>query len=254
MKYIFVVIVFMAGAVCWAQEKRDWLMEADSLLVEGRIEEAREAIAQYRMAAEEAKAAREEEILAESRMDTAFFIVFFGAFIIMVIVIAREMGVWQKEKLEKQMQQIEDEKERLEELLQNVGTASENAPALHVLRERLDILNKFFTASITENPAEYKNLNKEVSELIADRKEFIDSTRMAFAESHPKFIAHLQGCGLTEWEINYCCLYALGLRGKEIGDYIRMKSHFNQSITIRKKLGIEGVKLNTYIAQLLQRA
>ncbi len=254
MKYIFMMILFMAGPVCDAQERRDWLTEADSLLVEGKVEQAREAIAQYRLEAEAERLEREEEVLAEQRTDTAFYIVFFTAFMIMVIAVAREMGIWQKEKFEKQLILVEDEKERLEELLQKAGAASENVPAMHVLRDRLDILNKFLTASITENPAEYKNLNKEVSQLIANRHEFIGSTRMAFAESHPKFIARLSECGLTEWEINYCCLYALGLRGKEIGDYIQMKSHFNQSLAIRRKLGIEGMKLNTYIAQLLQEA
>ncbi len=231
----------LAGVVCGAQE-RDLLVEADSLLVEGKIDQAREMISQYRMAVE-------EEARFEDNMDTAFFIVFFTALMVMVIFVARELSVWQREKLDKRIQEISDEKEHLEELLQR---SAGNGPTLNVLRERLDLLNRFLTASITENPAEQKNLSREVSALLSNRQDFIDSTRLAFTESHPKFIAHLQGCGLTEWEINYCCLYALGLRGKEIGDYIHLKSHFNQSLAIRRKLGIEGMKLNTYIVQLLQ--
>ncbi len=240
-RYILIAIMSLAGVVCGAQE-RDLLVEADSLLVEGKIDQAREMISQYRMAVE-------EEARFEDNMDTAFFIVFFTALMVMVIFVARELSVWQREKLDKRIQEISDEKEHLEELLQR---SAGNGPTLNVLRERLDLLNRFLTASITENPAEQKNLSREVSALLSNRQDFIDSTRLAFTESHPKFIAHLQGCGLTEWEINYCCLYALGLRGKEIGDYIHLKSHFNQSLAIRRKLGIEGMKLNTYIVQLLQ--
>ena len=73
------------------------------------------------------------------------------------------------------------------------------------------------------------------------------------AGSHPKFIKHLEDRGLNEWEINYCCLYALGLKGKEIGEYIQLKSHFNNSSDIRKKLGLgeHDVNLGTYIRKLL---
>ncbi len=249
-RYILIAVLALDGVVCGAQE-RNLLMEADSLLVVGKVEEAREAISQYRLAEEEERLVREEEARFEDNMDTAFFIVFFTALIVMVIFVARELSVWQREKLDKRIQEISDEKEHLEELLQSSAAAG-NGPTLNVLRERLELLNRFLTASITENPAEQKNLSREVSQLLSNRQDFIDSTRMAFTESHPKFISHLQGCGLTEWEINYCCLYALGLCGKEIGDYIQMKSHFNQSLAIRRKLGIEGMKLNTHIAQLLQ--
>ena len=57
-------------------------------------------------------------------------------------------------------------------------------------------------------------------------------------------------------EIGYCCLYALGLKGKEIGEHIQMKSHFNNSSDIRKKLGLpeHGITLGTHIRQLLSEA
>ncbi len=119
---------------------------------------------------------------------------------------------------------------------------------------RLKLLNQFFTACITGNSDLDRKANKEVEKLLADREGFMASTRLAFAGSHPEFIKHLESCGLTEWEINYCCLYALGLKGKEIGDYIQFKSHFNNSSEIRKKLGLteHDINLGTYIRNFLK--
>lgn len=82
----------------------------------------------------------------------------------------------------------------------------------------------------------------------------MNSTRLAFAASHPKFIEYLESKGLTVDEINYLCLYAIGLRGKEVGEYIRLKRHYNESSEIRKKLGIDGheTNLSIYIRRLLK--
>ena len=92
--------------------------------------------------------------------------------------------------------------------------------------------------------------------LIANREIFMDSTRLSFAASHPQFIKHLEEHGLTEWEINYCCLYALGLKGKEVGTYIKMRSHYNVSSDIREKLGINehDTNLGIYLRKLLGNA
>ncbi len=55
-RYILIAILALAGVVCGAQE-RDLLMEADSLLVVGKVEEA---ISQYRLAEEEERLAEGE--------------------------------------------------------------------------------------------------------------------------------------------------------------------------------------------------
>lgn len=89
--------------------------------------------------------------------------------------------------------------------------------------------------------------------LIANRDTFMESTRLSFVASHPQFIRHLESHGLTKWEINYCCLYALGLKGKEVGIYIKMRSHYNVSSDIREKLGINehDTNLGIYLRKLL---
>ena len=71
--------------------------------------------------------------------------------------------------------------------------------------------------------------------------------------SHPQFIQYLETCGLTVYEIYICCLYAIGLRGKEVGEYTGLKRHYTISSDIRKKLGLSEhhTNLNKYIQSLL---
>lgn len=55
---------------------------------------------------------------------------------------------------------------------------------------------------------------------------------------------YLEQHGLSIDEINYLCLYAIGLRGKEVGEYIQLKRHYIISHEIRKKLGIDEHETN----------
>ena len=60
--------------------------------------------------------------------------------------------------------------------------------------------------------------------------------------------------GLTDLEIGYCCLHAIGLRGKEIVSYLNSRSYYNASSAIRKKLGLSEHDTNmiNYIQNLLK--
>ncbi len=148
-------------------------------------------------------------------------------------------------------QQMEYEKENLSELLsQNVDM---DGNARNIVAKRIELLNKFFAAYITNNSEISRKADKELDELLANKESFMASTRLAFAGSHPNFIKYLENHRLTEREIEYCCLYALGLKGKEVGSYIKMRSHFNMSSDIRKKLGLEesDTNLGIYIRKLL---
>lgn len=163
-----------------------------------------------------------------------------------------ELAKQEKEKYRLLYNQIEQERDSLTEILE-CSNELEGA-AKNALLERLTLLNRFFLAYITDNRDMDRKVNQEMEKLVANKEVFMYSTRLAFAGSHPKFIKHLEDRGLNEWEINYCCLYALGLKGKEIGEYIQLKSHFNNSSDIRKKLGLgeHDVNLGTYIRKLLR--
>lgn len=149
---------------------------------------------------------------------------------------------------------MEEERDNLTELL---SKNDELEPDIKTaVAKRLELLNKFFTAYITNNSDIDRKANKEMDELLANKDTFMKSTKFAFAGSHPKFIKYLKERGLTDWEINYCCLYALGLKGKEVGTYIKMRSHYNNSSDIREKLGINehDTNLGIYIRKLLRES
>ena len=195
---------------------------------------------------------------------TILIAVVVGVIILSLLIIARyrlrmktaesELAKQEKERYMQLYAQMEQERDSLTELLeQNKGL---DQAARDALLGRIALLNRFFMANITNNPDASRKVDKEIDALLKNKEEFMTSTRMAFAGSHPHFIKHLERCGLNEWEMGYCCLYALGLKGKEIGEYIQMKSHFNNSSDIRKKLGLpeHGTTLGTHIRQLLSEA
>ena len=163
-----------------------------------------------------------------------------------------KMNLKEKEKYRLQCLQIEQERDNLSQLLDiRKGELSEDAQS--ALTKRLALLNRFFIAHITNNESSNSKLHQEMEALIANRDTFMESTRLSFVASHPQFIQPLEAHGLTEWEINYCCLYALGLKGKEVGTYIKMRSHYNVSSDIREKLGINehDTNLGIYLRKLL---
>ncbi len=148
-------------------------------------------------------------------------------------------------------QQMEYEKENLSELLSQNDDM--NGSIRNIVAKRIELLNKFFTVYITNNSEISRKVDKELDELLANKESFMASTRLAFAGSHPNFIKYLENHNLTEREIEYCCLYALGLKGKEVGSYIKMRSHFNMSSDVRKKLGLaeSDTNLGIYLRKLL---
>ena len=163
-----------------------------------------------------------------------------------------KMNLKEKEKYRLQCLQIEQERDNLSQLLDiRKGELSEDAQS--ALTKRIALLNRFFIAHITNNESSNSKLHQEMETLIANRDTFMESTRLSFVASHPQFIQHLEAHGLTEWEINYCCLYALGLKGKEVGTYIKMRSHYSVSSDIREKLGISehDTNLGIYLRKLL---
>ena len=158
----------------------------------------------------------------------------------------------EKEKYRLQCLQIEEEYTNLSQLLTQQHELNETTQ--QILSERVSLLNKFFVTHIKSYGEPDDTINEEIKRLIRDKETFINSNRVSFIGSHPKFIQYLEEKALTEWEINYCCLYALGLNGKEIGTYIKMRSHYNQSSIIREKLGIgeHDTNLSIYIRKLLK--
>ena len=157
----------------------------------------------------------------------------------------------EKENLQIRLSQLEDESEKLKSLLAEQEELP--APISEVIKERIELLNGLLAAQIAGNEAYAKPYKLWLDKILMDREKFMNSTRMAFMASHPRFMEYLEEYGLTEYEINYLCLYAIGLRGKDVGEYIQLKRHYHLSSDIRKKLGIDEHETNIgiYVRKLM---
>lgn len=154
--------------------------------------------------------------------------------------------------LKLEIAQLEGERDNLKELREQLELTK---PIDHVIKNRLEMLNGLLAKEITQNENYAVPYNEWIESIHNDKKRFMDSTRLAFAASHPKFMDYLKQHGLSIDEINYLCLYAIGLRGKEVGEYIQKKRHYIISHEIRKKLSMDEHETNIgpYIRKLIKK-
>ena len=124
-----------------------------------------------------------------------------------------------------------------------------------VIKARLDVLNKVIISQITGTTSANKKAYEELELLLADKETFIESTRLTIEGNNPEFITALKRRGLTNEEINICCLYAIGLKGKDIKAYTSQPRHYNQSADIRHKLGLteSDTNLSIFICDMLEK-
>ena len=164
----------------------------------------------------------------------------------------KEKAELETANLKLEIAQLEGERDNLKELQREQSELAK--PIQDVIQKRLNILNGLLAKEITNNDSYAEPYNKWIETIHSDKKKFMDSTRLAFAASHPKFMEYLEQRDLSADEIKYLCLYAIGLRGKEVGEYIQMKRHYIISHEIRKKLGIDEHETNIghYIRRLMK--
>ena len=193
---------------------------------------------------------REARVRKMTSLLAAGFIVLLAG-VIAVIVYRLKVRLKENDSYRQQCQMLMQEKSTLAQTLEESLVL--NGDMKGIVRERLALLNKFLAANITENWKADKSAQQQMDELLSNREEFIASTISAFEASHPSFMSYLKGRGLTEKELGYCCLYAIGLNGKEVGAFTKMSRHYIVNSEIRKKLGLSEQKTNLdkYIQQLL---
>ncbi len=122
------------------------------------------------------------------------------------------------------------------------------------LKYRLSLINHLFVEH-TINGKKSKLIEEELLNYFNDKKRFFKDNRNAIYPLYPSFIERLEKTGLNDEEIEYCCLYVIGLSGKEISELMGTSSHYNLSSTIRKKLGLgpNDTNLSVYIRNLLKK-
>lgn len=157
------------------------------------------------------------------------------------------------ENLRIKIEQLKDESASLKDILEKRKDLAK--PIEEAIKIRIEMLNGLLATQITNNEVYAKSYEAWKDQLIQDKDEFMDTTRLAFKASHPRFIEYLEEHGLTQSEINYVCLYAIGLRGKEAGEYMKLKRHYHISSDVRKKLGMNENQTNIgiFIRNLMKK-
>jgi len=165
----------------------------------------------------------------------------------------RDKKALEAENLSHRVEILESERANLKELIDS----QEELPSevRQAIKVRIEMLNALMAGYITENEKYEKPYESWIKNLTENTEEFMNSNRLAFQASHPRFIQYFEEHNLTVNEINYVCLYAIGLRGKDVGKYINKPGHVNMSSTIRKKLGIDKHETNIgiYVRKLLKQ-
>ena len=166
----------------------------------------------------------------------------------------RDNKTLEAENLAHRVETLEGESESLKALLETSEKEDIPSEVQQAIRTRIEMLNSLLAGYITDNSQYEKPYDAWVKEITEDTEAFMSSNRLAFQASHPRFIRYFEEHGLTESEINYVCLYAIGLRGKEVGSYMKKRSHVNISSAIRKKLGIDkhDTNIGIYVRKLLK--
>ena len=124
-----------------------------------------------------------------------------------------------------------------------------------VIKARLDVLNKVIISQITGTTSANKKAYEELESLLANKESFIESTRLTIEGNNPEFISALKQRGLSDEEINICCLYAIGLKGKDIKAYTSQPRHYHHSADIRHKLGLteSDTNLSIFLRDMLEK-
>ena len=165
----------------------------------------------------------------------------------------RDKKALEAENLKLELLQIENERDHLRKLQKEQLYLAK--PIQEVIKTRLDMLNGLLAKELTNNESHAEQYSKWIETARNDKKRFLDSTRLAFEALHPGLLEYLSQHQLSEDEMNCICLYAIGLRGKEVGEYIQQKRHYIISHGIRKKLGIDEHETNIgiYIRKLIDK-
>ena len=166
------------------------------------------------------------------------------------IKIARLRAEQERHEAERKLQYLENfnkkllqEKDTLTEMLSN-SSLSDNAR--QSVNDMITTVTGLLSAKASGTDSDVINIvNQKMEQLAENRNRFVLSVMLSYAAAHPLFTAALKERGLSDWEIGYCCLYAMGLRGKDIGNLMGgSHAHHNRASVIRSKLGLTGHDTN----------
>lgn len=138
--------------------------------------------------------------------------------------------------------------------LMKMAQSPANDEARQLIRQRYNIFSNLLAAIVAGDHERCNSVLDNLEELVSDPAVFTRQLRLIYSRLQPVMMSHLLECGLTEREVDICCLYALGLNGKAIQQYTHNGRHFQHVGQIRKKLGLgeHDKNIDGYIRDLLK--
>ena len=152
----------------------------------------------------------------------------------------------EKENLQSQLDGLMLEREELASL------ENRNQEGRKIISERLRIIDQFVMSDAFNDSIFETKASETLKTIISDRAEFVRQNRLIFNQSASRFINHLTEKGLTDIEIDHCCLYAIGMNGKMVTTFTNAKRHYHIGSDVRKKLGLNthDTNISIYIRNL----
>ncbi|MDE6028057.1 MAG: hypothetical protein K2G23_08305 [Muribaculaceae bacterium] len=135
-----------------------------------------------------------------------------------------------------QLRELITERDQLKRMTE--GHAVIDKGIVSLIKERLKILDDLIASHISAGERSVKNSLNLLKKAIQDKQGFLRSTRLLYLTLYPSFMAYLKENDLTEKEIDFICLLVLGLRNKEIGEFLETSRPYHISSDIRMKLGL----------------
>lgn len=138
-------------------------------------------------------------------------------------------------------------------LMQMAQTPADDE-ARQLIKQRYNMVGDLLAAVVAGDHGRCNAILDGLEELVADPAVFTRQLRLIYSCLQPVMMSRLLECGLTEHEVDICCLYALGLNGKTIQQYTHNGRHFQHVGQIRKKLGLgeHDKNIDGYIRDLLR--
>lgn len=125
--------------------------------------------------------------------------------------------------LKSKIYELETEKYNLNQLLDTKQATPIHSSLKKVLITRVNLLNGIIATEVTQNQSHSTSYNTWLDKIKKDKSEFLLSLRQTLSAMYPKTIAYLMTLDFTEREMDFICLFIIGLSGKEIGVYIENK-------------------------------
>ena len=146
------------------------------------------------------------------------------------------------ETLKNEKKRIEEERDNLTLLLNKQTELS--VPLVKLIKARIDILNGLLVKEITSSDKLPRSVMSQINSFRDDNEVLMSFVRTNILTTRPRFMDYLKNHELTEEEINYACLSAIGMKGSQIGERLKIKRLYEVSGEIRRKLGLDESESN----------